>query len=125
MLRAIKADLAKMTELYNIEKERADKMTQYASGLEGEIINLKSGIKSKLKEYIFNQSDHVKIAEMSSRIKENNDKLLQTGETLQKLLDLVAAGIIHSHSAAHNDINGAHATHNPSEGENSPKNKRY
>ena len=42
---------------------------------------------------------------MSSRIKENNDKLLQTGETLQKLLDLVAAGIIHSHSAAHNDIN--------------------
>ena len=37
MLRAIKADLAKMTELYNIEKERADKMTQYASGLKGKL----------------------------------------------------------------------------------------
>ena len=90
-----------------IEKDRADKLAQYSAGLEGELINIKSGRDTKLKELIFNQSDHIKIAQMSTQIRDQNEKIELTNEKLSQILDLLSGQTGASNTAARVGTAGA------------------
>ena len=83
----MKGDQGKLHEAIRIKQIAYDKQCQWNSLLEKAYINLKDGKESKVEQYIFNQSDHWKIAQMSQNIANLNNITLKNNSILQKLID--------------------------------------
>ena len=87
LIRVLKGDQGKLHEAIRIKQIAYDKQCQWNSLLEKAFIDLKDGKESKVDQYIFNQSDHWKIAQMSQNIANLNNITLKNNSILQKLID--------------------------------------
>ena len=82
MIRILKSEQGKLHEVVRIKTQECDKLMQYVSGLERTIMNMKEGRFQKIHEFVYNQSDHIRVAQISQNVLE----LQKTTSTLTELM---------------------------------------
>ena len=83
VVRALKADNGKLTEINRIERLKCDKLYNYCTSVERQMINILDGKPNSLKDLVFNQYDHVKIAMMSQKLDQTVEIFKQNNSLLQ------------------------------------------
>ena len=93
MIRILKTEQGKLHEVVRIKTQECDKLMQYVSGLERTIINMKEGRFQKIHEFVYNQSDHIRVAQISQNVLQ----LQKTTDTLTQLMTSILGKLDNYH----------------------------
>ena len=81
----MKTEQGKLHEVVRIKTQECDKLMQYVSGLERIIINMKEGRFQKIHEFVYNQSDHIRVAQISQNVQD----LQKTTSSMMTLMNSI------------------------------------
>ena len=117
MIRILKSEQGKLHEVVRIKTQECDKLMQYVSGLEKTIMNMKEGRFQKIHEFVYNQSDHIRVAQISQNVldlQKTTSALTELMNTMIKRLDNLQPGhdIIQGDPNTYNKINDNNAALN-------------
>ena len=82
-VRALKADNGKLTEINRIERLKCEKLYNYCTSVERQMVRIQDGQPNALKDLVFNQYDHARIAMMAQQLNQTVEMFKQNNSLLQ------------------------------------------